>query len=249
MSYRVRRGDGRLEGIRRSTVDCLKYRKALMKRLIMMLLLVALAIPATAFATPFGTTGHGTCKFTTNDKAKTVSLVADCTTDTTIGVPDGYTLDGKGFTIRAVDGISELVQRRGRPERRHHDARQEPQDQRRRDHQAGRLRPLLQRRRLHGRERLDQGRHADRHRAPGGHRLSSPRPRDPRRRIAGTPRQSVEISGNVVSLYNKNGIDVRGNVDATIIRNTVTGSASTIVARNGIVVPGPTLSRPMTPTR
>ena len=75
-----------------------------MKRLIMMLLLVALAIPATAFAAPFGSSGHGTCAFTTNDKTKTMSLVADCTTDTTIGVPDGYTLDGKGFTITAVDG-------------------------------------------------------------------------------------------------------------------------------------------------
>ena len=74
-----------------------------MKRLIMLLALAALAIPATAFAA-FGSSGHGTCVFTTNDKAKTVSLVADCTTDTTIGVPDGYTLDGKGFTITAVDG-------------------------------------------------------------------------------------------------------------------------------------------------
>ena len=74
-----------------------------MKRLIMMLLLVALAIPATAFAAPFGTTGHGTCAFTTNAKTKTVSLVADCTTDTTIGVEEGWTLDGKGFTITAVD--------------------------------------------------------------------------------------------------------------------------------------------------
>ena len=32
-----------------------------------------------------------------------MSLVADCTTDTTIGVEDGWTLDGKGFTITAVD--------------------------------------------------------------------------------------------------------------------------------------------------
>ena len=30
-----------------------------------------------------------TCTFTTNDKTKTMSLVANCTTDTTIGVPDG----------------------------------------------------------------------------------------------------------------------------------------------------------------
>ena len=54
VSYRARRGEGRLKGIWRSIVDCLKYRKALMKRLIMMLLLVALAIPATAFAAAGG---------------------------------------------------------------------------------------------------------------------------------------------------------------------------------------------------
>ncbi len=76
-----------------------------MKRLIMMLLLVALAIPATAFAA-FGSSDDGTCAFTTNAKTKTVTLVADCTTDTTIGVEDGYTLDGKGFTITAVDASS-----------------------------------------------------------------------------------------------------------------------------------------------
>ncbi len=44
---------------------------------------------ATAFAAPFGSSGHGTCTFTTNAKTKTMSLVANCTTDTTIGVPDG----------------------------------------------------------------------------------------------------------------------------------------------------------------
>ena len=40
-------------------------------------------------------------------------------------------------------------------------------------------------------------------------------------------RQSVKIEGNNVSSYNKNGIDVRGNVDAKIVGNTVTGRGQT----------------------
>ena len=43
------------------------------------------------------------CTFTTNGKIKTMTLVANCTTDTTIVVPDGYTLDGNGHKITAVD--------------------------------------------------------------------------------------------------------------------------------------------------
>ena len=41
---------------------------------------------------------------------------------------------------------------------------------------------------------------------------------------AGRAAQSVTIENNTVSDYNKNGIDVRGNVDAKIIGNTVTGT-------------------------
>src|SRR5687768_3863477 len=33
----------------------------------------------------------------------TMRLVADCTTDTSIAIPDGMTLDGANFTITAVD--------------------------------------------------------------------------------------------------------------------------------------------------
>ncbi|HXJ34349.1 MAG TPA: right-handed parallel beta-helix repeat-containing protein [Candidatus Eisenbacteria bacterium] len=35
--------------------------------------------------------------------ARTMLLQADCTTDATIGVPDGFTLDGRGHTITALD--------------------------------------------------------------------------------------------------------------------------------------------------
>ena len=68
-----------------------------------------------------------TCTFTMNAKTKTMSLVADCTTDTTIFVPDGWTLDGKGYTITAVDGLRGRSTARS-SRTRHHDERQEPQD-------------------------------------------------------------------------------------------------------------------------
>lgn len=43
------------------------------------------------------------CTFTTDAVTKTMTLNADCTTDTTIVVPDGWTLDGAGYTITAID--------------------------------------------------------------------------------------------------------------------------------------------------
>lgn len=42
-----------------------------------------------------------TCTFTTTGKM--MKLNADCTTDTTILIPNGFTLDGQGHTITAVD--------------------------------------------------------------------------------------------------------------------------------------------------
>ncbi|MFO7546389.1 MAG: hypothetical protein R6W77_12930, partial [Trueperaceae bacterium] len=47
-----------------------------------------------------GLTATG-CTFV--DDGTVMTLTADCTTDATIFVPDGYTLDGAGFTITAVD--------------------------------------------------------------------------------------------------------------------------------------------------
>jgi len=46
-------------------------------------------------------TSGETCTFT--DDGSTMTLLNDCTTDETIPVPDGYTLDGNGHTITAVD--------------------------------------------------------------------------------------------------------------------------------------------------
>jgi len=46
-----------------------------------------------------------TCAFTVDVGAMTMTLNADCTTDTSILIPDGYTLDGDGHTITAVDPV------------------------------------------------------------------------------------------------------------------------------------------------
>ena len=43
--------------------------------------------------------------------------------------------------------------------------------------------------------------------------------------IVSPTQQSVTIEGNTVTSYNKNGIDVRGNVNAKIVGNTITGAA------------------------
>ena len=202
-----------------------------MKRLIMMLLLVALAIPATAFAAG---PSDGPCSFTKNDKNKTWTLVVDCTTDTTIKVPNGYTLNGNGHTITAVDGdsafVGAVVENASAGATMH----------------VKNLTVTVNSAALNNCGAVNgvafmqasgsiKGvtlTHISRNVLDGcnnGRAILVDN-------IATSPRQSVEISGNVVSDYNKNGIDVRGNVDAKILRNTVTGSASDLVARNGIVV-------------
>ncbi len=43
------------------------------------------------------------CQF--SQSGTTLTLLGDCTTDQTIAVPDGYTLDGAGHTITAVDPV------------------------------------------------------------------------------------------------------------------------------------------------
>lgn len=43
------------------------------------------------------------CVFDDDPVTKTLTLTADCTTDSTIFVPDGYTLDGNQFQITAID--------------------------------------------------------------------------------------------------------------------------------------------------
>jgi hypothetical protein len=48
-------------------------------------------------------TAQAQCSFSTNAKSKTMTLNADCTVTQSVVVPNGYTLDGAGHTITAVD--------------------------------------------------------------------------------------------------------------------------------------------------
>ena len=68
-----------------------------MKFLAALLLFATLALFGVAESAQ-ATTG---CQFTT--KGHTMRLDADCTTDATILVPDGFKLDGQGHTIMAID--------------------------------------------------------------------------------------------------------------------------------------------------
>ena len=49
----------------------------------------------------------GRCTFTDDAVAMVRTLDGDCTTNVTVGVPDGWTLDGAGHTITAYDGPDE----------------------------------------------------------------------------------------------------------------------------------------------
>ena len=53
----------------------------------------------------FAVSAGAVCTFTTS--GSTMSLDGDCTTDTTILVPDGFTLDGSNHTITAVDPMGD----------------------------------------------------------------------------------------------------------------------------------------------
>ena len=46
------------------------------------------------------------CSFTPDDPARTVRLTADCTTDHTLYIPNGWMVDGAGFKITAVNPAS-----------------------------------------------------------------------------------------------------------------------------------------------
>src|SRR5438132_725972 len=63
-----------------------------------------IAVAAELFTLSTCTLAEAACSFTT--AKKTMTLNGDCTTDTSIIVPNGITLDGVGHTITAVDPIS-----------------------------------------------------------------------------------------------------------------------------------------------
>lgn len=57
----------------------------------------------TLLCLPISSQAQSTCVFTYDPVALTMTLTGDCTTDTTIDILDGYTLEGAGYTITAVD--------------------------------------------------------------------------------------------------------------------------------------------------
>jgi len=150
-------------------------------------------------------------------------------------VKDGYTLDGKGFTITAVDGDSgsfngAVVQNDGatmyvKNIKINGGATTAPENC---DRVFNGVAFMAASGSIKGVTLTNIGRPAD-----TGCQLGRAILVDA---FGSSIQRSVSIEGNVVSAYNKNGIDVRGNVDATILGNTVTGSSSSLVARNGIVV-------------
>ncbi len=68
--------------------------------------------------TPFRSSDHdpvvvgldlGRCQFADDAAARVRTLLGDCSTAATLGVPDGWTFDGAGFTVSAYGGLSGAV--------------------------------------------------------------------------------------------------------------------------------------------
>jgi hypothetical protein len=177
------------------------------------------------------------CSFSTNAKSKTMTLAADCVTDHSITVPNGYTLDGAGHTVKAVDPSGDhfrggVVQNGG--------ATASVTNLKITtgtladicDAGADRLRGIL----FDGASgsitnnevfNLNQG-------ASGCQEGNAIEVRN----FGSSPSTvRVTIDGNKVTNYQKTGIIANGDTDATITDNTVTGGAPlSYIARNGIQV-------------
>jgi hypothetical protein len=65
--------------------------------------IVVLAAIVSALVFGQASTVHAATDCSFDMKGSTMRLAGDCTTDETIFIPDGYTLDGRGHTITAVD--------------------------------------------------------------------------------------------------------------------------------------------------
>jgi hypothetical protein len=203
-----------------------------MKRISLIAALLGVVGLALAGIASAGASPAAACAFTM--KNATMTLNADCTTSTTVTVPNGYTLDGKGHTITVVDPASGAfngaVVANGGSVMNVTNLTIE-----------GVSSPAAEdcNRVFNGVAFTAAGGSVNGVTLDGiglpetGCQLG----RAIVVRDAGTAtQQSVKIENNTVTNYNKNGIDVRGNVAAKIDGNTVTTSASDLIIRNGIVV-------------
>jgi parallel beta helix pectate lyase-like protein len=180
---------------------------------------------------------NGPCVFATDGTTMTMTLLADCTTDHTILVTDGFTLDGAGHKITAVDpagghfvgavvmnggalanvrnveitsaGLADIC-----------------------DADSARLRGILFDNAAG--EITNVNVHGVRQGLSGcqeGNAIEA-------RNFASNPvTRLVTVSNSAVSDYQKNGITVNGAVSGTITGNTVTGDGPvSYIAQNGIQV-------------
>ena len=183
----------------------------------------------------------GACSVGTNSTTMTITLLTDCTTDHTLLVRDGWTLDGNGFTITAVDpagghflgaviknaeasanvknltvtasGLANVC-----------------------DEGANRLRGIL----FEGAAgSITNNTVVNVNQGPSGCQEGNAiEARNAPFDTTGSD-LAVTISGNTVSGYIKNGITANGSVAATITNNVVTGSGPVgvpLAAQNGIQV-------------
>ena len=186
-----------------------------------------------------------TCVFTYPLTGDTMLLTADCTTDETIYVPDGVTLDGAGYTITAanpaVGDFNGAVVRNATTSAEMHVTNlviDGALDSDTCDGGDNRLRGILFDR-AGGTVTDTTVRDIRQGPASGcqeGNAIEA-RSFDPATEEATDPRVTVTISDNVVSGYQKTGIVANGGVDAVITRNVVTGDGPVdYIAQNGIQV-------------
>jgi hypothetical protein len=200
------------------------------------LAIVAVMMAVMAFQTGVASAAT-TCTFTV--VGTTMTLDADCTTDSTILIPDGYTLDGNGYTITAVDPSGDhfrgaVVANGGATAHVTNLTVTASGLANVCDGGADRLRGIL----FDGAGgsitdntviNINQG-------ASGCQEGNGIEVRNAPFDNTGTD-VLVTISGNVVSGYQKNGITANGSVAASITGNTVTGAGPVnYIAQNGIQI-------------
>jgi hypothetical protein len=177
------------------------------------------------------------CEFSTT--GMTMTLLADCTTDHTVTVPQGFTLDGAGHTITAVDPVGPpfhfvgaVVQNDGSSAYVKNlgvtasvatacDAGADSLAGIRFDGATGSITGNT----VTGLQQATSGDGCQE-----GDAIEV-------RNTTGSATPTVAVSGNTVSRYQKTGILVTGPVSATVTGNIVTGYGSTtIIAQNGVQV-------------
>ena len=184
----------------------------------------------------------GRCQFSDDEDADVRTLLGDCTTRTTVPVPDGWTLDGDGHTITAVDVpgtafVGAVVANEGdRASVRDltvttydlADVCNDGVDQR------DRLRGIL----LDGASGTISGNHVldINQGASGCQEGNAIEVRNAPFDTTG-PDTTVSITGNVVDGYQKTGILVNGSVQATVTGNDVSGLGPVpYIAQNGVQI-------------